>query len=59
MTYQTPPSRGPDTIPAYTGLIIGAIALFVILYGIVTVTHGYLEKRDAAAPAAATTPAPQ
>ncbi len=53
MTFETPPSRGPDTVPAYTGFIIGAIAIFVILFGIVKATHGYLESHDT--PAAATT----
>jgi hypothetical protein len=53
MTDHNPPSHGPDTIPAVTGIIIGAIALFVILFGIVNLTQHHLEQRE---PAAATQP---
>jgi hypothetical protein len=37
------PKGGPDTRPAYTGLILGAIVLFAILYSIVIITHKHYE----------------
>ncbi|HZS58570.1 MAG TPA: hypothetical protein VFA43_04825 [Gemmatimonadaceae bacterium] len=45
------PSGGPDTRPAYTGLILGAIVLFALLYSIVVVTNKHYESET---PAAAT-----
>jgi hypothetical protein len=37
------PNGGPDTRPAYTGLILGAIVLFAVMYSIVTVTNKHYE----------------
>ena len=37
------PSGGPDTRAAYTGLILGAIVLFALLYSIVTITNKHYE----------------
>ena len=45
------PSAGPDTRPAYTGLILGAIVLFALLYSIVVVTAKHY---DSETPPAAT-----
>lgn len=47
------PPGGPDTRPAYTGLILGAIVLFAVLYSIVTITNNHY-VREAPAEAAAT-----
>jgi hypothetical protein len=55
MTNQIPPS--PDTGPAYMGVIIGAVALFVILFGIVKLTNAHFKAAEP--PAAATTTQPQ
>jgi hypothetical protein len=46
------PGGGPDTRPAYTGLILGAIVLFAVLYSVVIVTHKHYEAESP--PAAAT-----
>ncbi len=46
------PSGGPDTRPAYTGLILGAIVLFAVLYSIVIITHKHYERAEAPAAAA-------
>ena len=40
------PSSGPDTRPAYTGLILGAIVLFALLYSIVVVTNKQYEAAE-------------
>ena len=40
------PSGGPDTRPAYTGLILGAIVLFALLYSIVVVTNKHYETAE-------------
>ena len=40
------PGGGPDTRPAYTGLILGAIVLFAVLYSIVTVTNKHYEATE-------------
>jgi hypothetical protein len=40
------PSGGPDTRPAYTGLILGAIVLFALIYSIVVVTNKQYEARE-------------
>jgi hypothetical protein len=49
MTDDTPPT-GPDAAPAFVGLIVGAVALFMILFSIVRITdHHYTEKEAAAA----------
>lgn len=52
MSNQIPPS--PDTGPAYMGVVIGAIALFVILFGIVKLTNAHFKASEP--PAAATQP---
>jgi hypothetical protein len=46
------PSGGPDTRPAYTGLILGAIVLFAVLYSIVVVTNHHYEATEKPAAAA-------
>jgi hypothetical protein len=46
------PAGGPDTRPAYTGLILGAIVLFAVLYSIVVVTNKHYEAKEAPAAAA-------
>jgi hypothetical protein len=40
------PGGGPDTRPAFTGLIIGAIALFALVYSIVVVTNKHYEATE-------------
>jgi len=40
------PGGGPDTRPAYTGLILGAIVLFALLYSIVVVTNKHYESAE-------------
>jgi len=40
------PGGGPDTRPAYTGLILGAIVLFALLYSIVVVTNKHYETSE-------------
>ena len=40
------PPGGPDTRPAYTGLILGAIVLFAVLYSIVIITHNHYERTE-------------
>jgi hypothetical protein len=47
------PPTGPDAAPAFVGLILGAIALFVILFSIVKITSGHYDRQEAAAAAAA------
>jgi hypothetical protein len=51
MTGDYPPPRGPDTAPAFVGLILGAIALFVILFSIVRITDRHYTEKEAAATA--------
>lgn len=38
------PGGGPDTRAAYTGLILGAIVLFAVLYSVVIITHKHYEN---------------
>jgi hypothetical protein len=56
-------AHGSDRRAAYTGLIVGAIVLFAILFSIVLLTNRHYEQLEAAAaptaaPAAAPAPAP-
>lgn len=46
---QYPPHSGPDTAPAFRGLIVGAIILFVVLVTIVKLTNAHFERVEAAA----------
>jgi hypothetical protein len=43
---------GPDTVPAFTGLIVGALLLFALLSSIVVITTKHYERLEKAAPAA-------
>jgi hypothetical protein len=42
---------GPDTVSAFTGLIVGGLLLFALLLTIVTVTNKHYESTEKAAPA--------
>lgn len=48
MTDQYPP-EGADTPPAFVGLILAVIAIFVILFSIVAITNLHYERLEAAA----------
>jgi hypothetical protein len=51
MSYDTEeeaPLAGPDTRAAFTGLILGAIVLFALLFSIVTITNRHYENAEAA-----------
>jgi hypothetical protein len=48
MSDNYPPSSGPDTASAYAGLIVGAVILFVLLFGIVRVTDAHFKSIEAA-----------
>ncbi|GEM_PF-3065943 len=48
MTEEYPP-QGPDTSPAFVGLVLAVIALFVILFSIVMLTNHHYEQKEAAA----------
>ncbi len=48
MTDEYPP-RGPDTSPAFVGLVLAAISIFVILFSIVMITNRHYEQKEAAA----------
>jgi hypothetical protein len=51
-TEQYPPHSGPDTVPAFRGLILGAVILLVVLFGIVKLTNAHFSQSEpAAAPA--------
>jgi hypothetical protein len=39
---------GPDTVPAFTGLIVGGLLLFALLLTIVTVTNRHYESTEKA-----------
>lgn len=56
MTDDVSPPTGPDARPAFVGLILGAIALFVILFSIVKITSGHYDRQEAAAAAVAPKP---
>jgi hypothetical protein len=43
---------GPDTVPAITGLIVGAILLFALLSSIVVITTKHYEATEKPAAAA-------
>jgi hypothetical protein len=43
MTDHTQIPKGPDTRPAITGFILGAVALLVILTSIVKLTNAHFE----------------
>lgn len=43
---QQAPNSGPDTRPAYTGLILGAIVIFALLYSIVVITNRHYEATE-------------
>ena len=45
---QYPPHSGPDTAPAFRGLILGAIILFAVLVTIVKLTNAHFERLEAA-----------
>lgn len=47
MTETGNPPHGPDTAAAYRGLILGAIAIFVILFSIVKLTSAHYDKIEA------------
>ena len=47
-----------DKSAAFTGLILGSIAIFVLVFAIVRITNAKYSGEHAEAPAAATTPAP-
>jgi hypothetical protein len=44
---------GPDTVPAFMGLIIGGLLLGTLLFSIVVITNKHYESQEKAAPAAA------
>jgi hypothetical protein len=48
MTDQYPPPSGPDTAPAFRGMILGAVILFIVLFAIVKVTDAHFSAREAA-----------
>jgi hypothetical protein len=50
------PEHGSDRGAAYAGLIVGAIAIFTILFSIVLLTNSHYEKLEAAAASAAAPP---
>lgn len=50
MTDEYPP-QGPDTSPAFVGLVLAVISVFVILFSIVMITNHHYEQKEAAAPA--------
>lgn len=45
---QYPPHAGPDTIPAFRGLIVAAIVLFAVLFTIVKLTDAHFRQLEAA-----------
>jgi hypothetical protein len=48
MTDQYPPPSGPDTGPAFRGLILGAVILLIALFTIVKLTDAHFSAREAA-----------
>jgi hypothetical protein len=53
-TDQYPPHSGPDTVPAFRGLILGAIVLAIILVTIVRLTNAHYRHAESTTPAEAT-----
>jgi hypothetical protein len=51
---QYPPHTGPDTAPAFRGLIVGAVILAIVLAGIVKLTNGHYASAEGAPAAEAT-----
>jgi hypothetical protein len=51
---QYPPHSGPDTAPAFRGLILGAIILAIVLAGIVKLTNAHYASAEGAPAAEAT-----
>jgi hypothetical protein len=51
---QYPPHSGPDTAPAFRGLILGAIILAIVLVGIVELTNAHYASAEGAPAAEAT-----
>jgi hypothetical protein len=49
------PPQGPDTAPAFVGLVLAVIAIFVVLFAIVTLTNHHYERNESA-PAAQQSP---
>jgi hypothetical protein len=52
MSYETQdkaPMTGPDTKAAFSGLILGAIVIFALIFSIVTITNRHYEKSEAPA----------
>jgi hypothetical protein len=50
-TFTHPPAR--DKVPAFVGLVVGAIAIFIICFGVVKWTNARFDARHGATPAAA------
>ena len=48
MTDHSPPQSGPDTAPAFRGLILAAVILFAVLFTIVKLTDSHFRAREAA-----------
>jgi hypothetical protein len=46
------PENKADARAAFTGFIVGAIVLFVIVYAIVRMTNAKFDRHEAATPAA-------
>ena len=46
------PLTGPDTQAAFTGLILGAVVIFALLFSIVTITNRHYAASEPAAAAA-------
>jgi hypothetical protein len=42
------PPQGPDTAPAFVGLVLAVIAIFLVLFAIVTLTNHHYEQNEAA-----------
>lgn len=47
MTEEYPP-QGPDTAPAFVGLVLAVIAIAVVLFAIVSLTNHHYEQNEAA-----------
>jgi hypothetical protein len=42
------PPQGPDTAPAFAGLVLAVIAIFVVLFAIVSLTNHHYEQNETA-----------